>query len=128
MAIIGTSRTPGKGGYNIIENLLRLQYAGGIYPVNPRAEEILGLNVYPDLEVLPETPDLALIVLPPSQVLTSFRECVDRGIKAVIIESAGFSEMADRLPDFFKKEKLSPHDATFDVPDAELDTVYNFLK
>lgn len=93
VAIIGTSRTPGKGGYNIIENLLRLKYKGGIYPVNPRAEEILGLKVYSGLEELPEIPDLALIVLPPTQVLPIFKECIDRGIKAVIIESAGFSEM-----------------------------------
>jgi acyl-CoA synthetase (NDP forming) len=93
VAIIGTSRTPGKGGYNIIENLLRLQYAGQIYPVNPAADEILGLKMYSALGELPKTPELALIVLPPSRVLASFRECIDRGIKAVIIESAGFGEM-----------------------------------
>lgn len=93
IAIIGTSRTPGKGGYNIIENLLRLKYTGGIYPVNPRAEEILGLKVYSSLAELPEIPELALIVLPPDRVLASFRECIERGIKAVIIESAGFGEM-----------------------------------
>ena len=93
VAIIGTSRTPGKGGYNIIENLLRLKYAGKIYPVNPRAKNIQGLTVYSGLEEVPETPELVLIVLPPAQVLTSFQECVTRGVKAVIIESAGFGEM-----------------------------------
>ena len=93
VVIIGTSRSPGKGGYNIIENLLRLKYSGAIYPVNPRAEKILGLKVYHDLVSLPETPELALIVLPPDRVLASFKECINRGIKAVIIESAGFGEM-----------------------------------
>jgi acyl-CoA synthetase (NDP forming) len=93
VAIIGTSRTPGKGGYNIIENLLRLGYPGRIYPVNPRAEEILGLTVYPDLESIPELPELALIILPPVQVPGAFEACIARGVKAVIIESAGFGEM-----------------------------------
>ncbi|MHC4180323.1 MAG: aldehyde ferredoxin oxidoreductase C-terminal domain-containing protein, partial [Planctomycetota bacterium] len=42
--------------------------------------------------------------------------------------AAGFTAAADRLPDFFKTEKLAPHDATFDVPDEELDKVYDFVK
>lgn len=93
VAIIGASRTPGKAGHNIIENLLRLGYKGEIYPINPEAKRILGLSVYPDLKHTPEPPELALIVLPPSLVLPALEECVARGIKAVIIESAGFAEM-----------------------------------
>ncbi|HEY98550.1 MAG TPA: hypothetical protein G4O16_10280, partial [Dehalococcoidia bacterium] len=93
VAIIGASRIPGKGGYNIIENLLRLKYPGKIYPVNPRAEQILGLTVYPDITHIPETPELVLIILPPPQVLQAFQECIAIGVKAVIIESAGFGEM-----------------------------------
>jgi acyl-CoA synthetase (NDP forming) len=93
VAVIGASRTPGKGGYNIIENLLRLGYPGKIYPVNPRAKQILGLDVYHALKDTPETPELALIVLPPASVVKSLEECIDRGVRAVIIESAGFGEM-----------------------------------
>ena len=93
VAVVGASRTPGKGGYNIIENLRRLGYKGKIYPVNPHARKILGLAAYPDLTSIPEPPELVIIVLPPSQVLTSIKECAARGIKAVIIESAGFAEM-----------------------------------
>jgi acyl-CoA synthetase (NDP forming) len=93
VAIIGASRVPGKGGYNIIENLLRLKYPGQIYPINPRAEQILGFTVYPDLTHIPEIPELVLIVLPPLQVLHAFEQCVAAGVKAIIIESAGFGEM-----------------------------------
>jgi acyl-CoA synthetase (NDP forming) len=93
VAVVGASRQPGKGGYNIIENLIRLGYPGRIYPVNPRAENILGLESYPDLKKIPAAPELAVIVLPPSLVLAAFRECIDAGVKAVIIESAGFGEM-----------------------------------
>lgn len=93
VAVIGASRTTGKAGYNIVENLLRLGYPGKIYPVNPKAKQVSGLVSYPNLEHIPETPELALIVLPPSQALTSIEECIARGVKAVVIESAGFGEM-----------------------------------
>ena len=61
VAIIGASRTPGKGGYNIVENLLRLGYEGQIYPINPQAKYILGLPVYSNLKDTPEPPELALM-------------------------------------------------------------------
>jgi acyl-CoA synthetase (NDP forming) len=93
VAVIGASRTPGKGGYNVIENLLRLGYPGRIYPVNPRAGEVLDLKAYSGLERVPEAPELAVIILPPSRVLKSLEECIAAGVKAVIIESAGFGEM-----------------------------------
>jgi len=93
VAVIGASRTPGKGGYNIIENLLRLGFQGKIYPINLQAEQILGLTVFHALKDIPEIPELVLIVLSPSMVVESLEECVARGVKAVIIESAGFGEM-----------------------------------
>jgi acyl-CoA synthetase (NDP forming) len=93
VAVIGASRKPGKGGYNVVENLLRLGYPGKIYPVNPQAGHVLGLVAYPALKKIPVAPHLAVIVLPPSRVLAAFQECIDVGIKAVIIESAGFGEM-----------------------------------
>jgi acyl-CoA synthetase (NDP forming) len=102
VAVVGASRQPGKGGYNIIENLLRLGYPGKIYPVNPRATSILGLPSYPDLQKIPAPPQLAVIVLPPSRVLTAFQECIKVGIKAVIIESAGFGEM-DEAGEFLEQ-------------------------
>jgi acyl-CoA synthetase (NDP forming) len=93
VTVIGASRTPGKGGYNIVENLLKLGYSGDIYPINPRAKNLLGLKVYSTLQDTPETPDLAMIVLPPEQVMASLNDCAARGIRAVIVESAGFGEM-----------------------------------
>jgi acyl-CoA synthetase (NDP forming) len=102
VAVIGASRQPGKGGYNVIENLLRLGYTGRIYPVNPRAENILGLPSYTGLKIIAPPPELAIIVLPPSAVTASVQDCIDAGIKAVIIESAGFGEM-DETGAFLEK-------------------------
>jgi acyl-CoA synthetase (NDP forming) len=93
VAVVGASRTPGKGGYNIIENLRRLGYPGRIYPVNPRAGEVLKIRAYPGVKNIPEPPELAIIILPPHQVIKSLEECLAAGVKAVIIESAGFGEM-----------------------------------
>ena len=93
VAIIGASRNIGKGGYNIVENLRRLSYRGEIFPVNPRAQQILDVPAYPDVAKLPHAPDLAIIVVPPSQVMDSLAACAAKEIKAVIIETAGFGEM-----------------------------------
>jgi acyl-CoA synthetase (NDP forming) len=93
VAVIGASRNQGKGGYNVVENLLRLGFKGKIYPINPQASDILGLTSYHDLKSTPSRPELAVIILPPSLVLASLQECIGAGIKAVIIESAGFAEM-----------------------------------
>jgi len=132
VAVIGASRVPGKGGYNIIENLLRLGYPGKIYPVNPRAKEILGLKVYHGLKDVPEPPELALIVLPPSSVIKSLEECIDKGIKAVIIESAGFGEMdeagarlQERIARLARQEGIrvmGPNSVGTVNPDVHLDT------
>jgi acyl-CoA synthetase (NDP forming) len=92
VAVIGASRTPGKGGYNAIENLQRLGYRGKIYPVNPSAGEVRTLKTYPDIKSIPEAPELAIIVIPPSQVIRTLEDCAAAGVKAVIIETAGFGE------------------------------------
>jgi acyl-CoA synthetase (NDP forming) len=102
VAVIGASRQPGKGGYNVIENLLRLGYPGRVYPVNPQAESILELPAYASLKDAPAPPELAVIVLPPAAVTASVQECIDTGVKAVIIESAGFGEM-DETGAFLEK-------------------------
>jgi acyl-CoA synthetase (NDP forming) len=93
VAIIGASRTPGKGGHNIIRNLQQLGYEGEIYPINPSASEILGLTTYGRISETPEVPDLALIIIPPSQVMQALHQCIDRGVKGVIIETSGFGEI-----------------------------------
>lgn len=53
VAVVGASTTPNKAGFNILQNLLRLGYEGEVYPVNPKAEEILGLKVYPAVDQIP---------------------------------------------------------------------------
>jgi len=93
IAFIGASRDPGKWGFIIMANILSGGYEGRVYPINPREKEILGLQVYPGIEGLPEIPDLAVIVVPPPSVPLVVAECVKKGIKVAVVITAGFAEV-----------------------------------
>ena len=92
VAIIGASRTPGKLGYNILQNLIDLKFEGKLYPVNPNATEILGLKAYSKVDLIPGSLDVAVISTPASTVPEIMKSCAKKGVKGVIIISSGFSE------------------------------------
>lgn len=93
IAIIGASRKDGSLGKMFLEAILRMNYRGEIYPVNPKADFIEKLKVYPSLKDLPEIPDLTVILLPSQQALLSLEEAGQTGIQNVIVISAGFKEI-----------------------------------
>ena len=93
IAIIGASRKEGSLGKMFLEAVLRMNYKGKIYLINPKADEIDGIKVYPDLESLPEKPDLGIILLAHKFVLQSVEMLGKAGIKDVIVISAGFKEV-----------------------------------
>jgi len=88
VAVIGASATPGKLGYGVVRNLLQYGYQGGVYPVNPRVEAILGRPCYPDIASVPDPVDLAVIIIPAAAVAAVLQNCARRGIRAVTILSA----------------------------------------
>ncbi len=92
VAVIGASTNPEKVGHQVLANLLQGGFKGRLYPVNPRAEEILGLRVYPELTAIEEPVDLAVIVVPAVAVLGVVEQCAEKGIDSAIIISAGFKE------------------------------------
>ena len=93
VAIIGASRTPGKVGHIVAKNMIESGFEGGIYPINPRAEEILGLKCYASILDVPEALDLAVIAIPAKHVLQAAEECGRKGVKGLIVISAGFKEV-----------------------------------
>ena len=93
VTFIGASSDPAKWGFLTIKHLLDGGFRGNVYPVNPRGSEILGLKVFPTVTDLPETPDLAVIIVPPPAVPAVIKECIAKGIKAGIIITAGFAEL-----------------------------------
>jgi acyl-CoA synthetase (NDP forming) len=94
VAVIGASGTPGKLGYVIVKNIKDSDFSGDVYPVNPKSEEILGYRVYPSVTQIPGEVDLVVTALPtPKLTVATLDACAQKGVKAVIIESAGFAEM-----------------------------------
>ena len=96
VAIVGASRQEGKVGYEILANMVQAGYKGGIFPVNPKADEIEGLKCYSDLEAIPQTPELVLIIVPAKIVPAVMQQCAKIGTKAVVIITAGFKEVGEQ--------------------------------
>ncbi|MBN1430258.1 MAG: acetate--CoA ligase family protein [Anaerolineae bacterium] len=92
VAVIGASRDPQKLGHGVVRNLLEYRYTGPIYPVNPHADEILGLKTYPSIAAVPDPVDLAAIIVPAKHVEAALENCGKRGIRSVIVTSGGFRE------------------------------------
>ncbi|NLE44728.1 MAG: acetate--CoA ligase [Chloroflexi bacterium] len=92
VAVIGASQTPGKLGYSVVYNLKEGGYQGDIYPINPKADEILGLTVYASVLDVPGPIDLAVVVIPYQFVPGALEECGQKGVPAVVIITAGFRE------------------------------------
>lgn len=92
VAVIGASRHPEKLGYAVLDNLQQGGYEGRLYPINPKADEILGLKAYASVLDVPDAVDLAIIVIPYTIVPHVLEECGQKGIPAVVVISAGFRE------------------------------------
>jgi len=93
VAVIGASATPGKIGYTVLENLLKSKYKGGIYPVNPKSDEILGIKCYSRILDVKEQVESAIITIPAKFVSQIVDECGEKGIKGLMIITSGFSEV-----------------------------------
>jgi acetate---CoA ligase (ADP-forming) len=93
VAVIGASTTPGKVGHDIFANILRGGYKGTLYPVNPTARSILSVRCYSTVLDIPDPVDLAMIILPPKAALQTADDCIQKGVRGVVIVSAGFKEV-----------------------------------
>ncbi len=93
VAIIGASNDARKWGFGVLHNIIRAKFAGKIYPINRREELVCGLQAYPSIKETPEAVDLAIITIPPEAVPEVLSECVGKGVKAVVVITAGFGEV-----------------------------------
>lgn len=95
IALIGASNNPGRIGGLPLELLTRFGYAGAIYPINPKYEEVFGLRCWPDVEALPDHVDLAVLAIGAADVTSMLRRCHAKGIRAAIVYAAGFAEAGE---------------------------------
>jgi acyl-CoA synthetase (NDP forming) len=92
VAIVGASSSANKAGYALMHNIVAAGFDGEVYPINPRAGEILGRTAYGSVAAVPAPIDLAFIVLTREGVLPAIRDCANAGVRAVCIVTAGFGE------------------------------------
>ena len=93
VAVVGASTTPGKVGHDIFANILRGGYKGVLYPVNPTARSVLSVRAYGTITDIPDPVDLAMIILPPRLAVKAIDDAIHKGVKGVVVVSAGFREV-----------------------------------
>lgn len=95
IAIVGASPTPDKVGFNFVDSPVTSGFRGEIYPVHPKATEILGLKVYPSLEAIGKPIDLAIVALNQYASVDAVETCGRLGVKGVIAVAGGYKEMGE---------------------------------
>ncbi|HHT9119488.1 MAG TPA: acetate--CoA ligase alpha subunit [Candidatus Hypogeohydataceae bacterium YC41] len=93
IAVIGAAREEYKLGHSILKNILDYNFPGKVYPINPRADSILGLHAYPSVKMVEDSVELAVLVLPAELCLQAIEECGQKGIDSAVIISGGFKEI-----------------------------------
>ncbi|MGZ6220275.1 MAG: acetate--CoA ligase family protein, partial [Syntrophales bacterium] len=95
IAIIGASGDPSKLGYSTVKNIIDGGYKGNIYPINPKADVILGRKCYRSVREIPGTVDVAVIVIPAKNVADAVTALGEKGVAGAIVISSGFAEIGN---------------------------------
>src|SRR3954465_10181194 len=93
VAVIGATENPGSVGRTILWNLVSSPFGGTVFPVNPKRPSVLGIKAYPTIKDVPAKVDLAVIVTQAQIVPGVVKQCVEAGVRAAVIISAGFKEL-----------------------------------
>ncbi len=93
VAIIGATSKEGAVGNAILANIIESKFNGVVYPVNPKYKSIMSLKAYSDVTEITDTIDLAIICIPPAAVESAIAQCAKKGIKGVVLITAGFKEI-----------------------------------
>jgi len=95
IAVIGASRDPSTIGGRLLRNLLTQPFAGVVFPVNPASSSVQGVTAYPSIAEVPGDVELAFIAVPAGHVLDVARACAAKGVRALVVISAGFGETGE---------------------------------
>jgi len=95
VAVIGASGDLGKFGGRAFFLPLETGYRGRLYPVNPTRSEVFGVKTYPSVLDIPDDIELAIIAVPAPMVINTMEECIKKGVKGVVMISAGFAEIGE---------------------------------
>ncbi|MDP1805018.1 MAG: GNAT family N-acetyltransferase, partial [Acidimicrobiales bacterium] len=92
VAVIGASTDPSKIGHAVFSNLLRANFTGPVYPVNPEARSVRGVRAYPSVTDIPDDVDLAVVAVPAAGIDEVMDSCLAKGVTTLVVLSAGFSD------------------------------------
>ncbi len=96
VAVVGASPDFKRLGYHCMSSLIMSQFKGGIYPVHPSLPEITGFTAYPSVKFIPDKVDLAIIAVRTSLVPQVLDECIEKGVRGIVLITAGFKEIEDK--------------------------------
>ena len=83
VAIVGASANPDSPGHDYLRSLIDFGFAGELYPVHPREQEILGRTAYPDVRAIPGEVEFVISCIPASGVLELLDACAEKGVRIV---------------------------------------------
>jgi acyl-CoA synthetase (NDP forming)/ribosomal protein S18 acetylase RimI-like enzyme len=95
VAVIGASTDPSKIGHAVLANLLRGNFTGPVFPVNPDARSVRGVRAYPSVTDIPDEVDLAVVAVPAAGIDDVMDSCLAKGVKALVVVSAGFADAGE---------------------------------
>jgi len=137
IAVIGASGTPGKWGHSMVARPIKSAFRGPIYPINPKAKEIEGLTVYPNLRDVPGPVDMAVVTVPARMVPDAVRDCAAKGVKAMVVISAGFAEtgpagraLQDEIVEIARSANIrlmGPNGMGIYTSEVRLNTAFDFM-
>ncbi|MCA0354284.1 MAG: acetate--CoA ligase family protein [Chloroflexi bacterium] len=93
VAVVGASPDPSRLGHRVLKNVIDNGYKGRIYPIHPTASAVLGQTAYPSVAAVPADVELAVLVIPPQHVLNVVEECGQKGVRGLVVITAGFKEV-----------------------------------
>jgi acetate---CoA ligase (ADP-forming) len=95
IAVVGASRREGSIGRELLHQLIAFDFHGKLFPVNPKADSIHSIKAFPRVSSIPDPVDLAIIVVPRAEVLSVIDDCGKKGVKGLVVITAGFSETGE---------------------------------
>jgi len=95
VAVIGASDKPAKLGFHVMKSLTKGGFPGTITPINPISKEIMGIEAVGSISDIPGEVDIAIVVLPSRMVPGVFEECISKGVRGIVLITAGFKEIED---------------------------------
>jgi acetyl-CoA synthetase (ADP-forming) len=104
VAVVGASRNSSKLGYHVMKSLTEGGFRGGVFPINPKESELFGMEAYPSMLDVPQDIDLAVVVLPAHAVPKIIEQCSTKGVRGMVLITAGFREIEDQQGALLQEE------------------------